>query len=300
MPYKINYEAYSNNFALPKKVIDDNFDSLNPIYLKVILLIYKNSYKHFSINLLSGLLKVAEVEVKNAIDYWIDKGLLFKSEITPIKSDAIVLSTTAVPTHNTLNSRELSFLLECMEGLLKRPITSVEHKSIVHILEFIRLPADVILMAIEYCISIEKVNARYIEKVCASWADKGITSHDLAEQYLTLLKNTKQNENQLKTLFGIQNRSLTDYESDAMIRWLNEYKFSIDVIKLAFEKTVAATGKVAFPYMNKILSNWYELGYKTLADITSNDNKGKKFNSKTSSYDIDELDRFWDNVPKLD
>lgn len=300
MPYKINYEAYSNNFALPKKVIDDNFDSLNPIYLKVILLIYKNSYKHFSINLLSGLLKVAEVEVKNAIDYWIDKGLLFKSEITPIKSDAIVLSTTAVPTHNTPNSRELSFLLECMEGLLKRPITSVEHKSIVHILEFIRLPADVILMAIEYCISIEKVNARYIEKVCASWADKGITSHDLAEQYLTLLKNTKQNENQLKTLFGIQNRSLTDYESDAMIRWLNEYKFSIDVIKLAFEKTVAATGKVAFPYMNKILSNWYELGYKTLADITSNDNKGKKFNSKTSSYDIDELDRFWDNVPKLD
>lgn len=292
MSYKINFEVYANSFVLPQAVIDDDFDSLNPIYLKVIMLIFRHSYKHYSESLIANLLKLSEREVSEAIAFWSTKGIL--AITVQQHTEAVVLpQPQPVAVHD---KRELSFLLQCMEGLLQRPVTAVEQKSVIHILEYIKLPADVVLMAIDYCVTAGKMNARYLEKLCSSWADKGITSHDVAEKYLAMIKQSKQREQQIKQMLGIDNRALTDSENAAMIRWINEYKFTNEMIKLAFEKTVAATGKVAFPYMNKILSNWHELGYTTIETVSG----GQAVERRDASYDIDELDRFWDNVPKLD
>lgn len=304
MPYKINFEVFSNNFAIPQEIIDENFESLDPTYLKVILLIYRNADKNYSVNLLSNLLNVPEKKIEKAIEYWIDKNFLIHLEKKKITPKAIVLSksSSSVTGANMKNiGQELSYLLECMENILARPITSAEHKTVVHILEFLKLPADVVLMAIEYCISVDKVNARYIEKVCTSWADNGINTHELAEQYLNLLKQTRLNELKVQKIFGIESRSLVDNEKNFINRWMNEFKFNTEIIKLAYEKTINAIGKLAFPYINKILLSWYEKGYKTLDDIQENEynvKSDRKSNSSTS-YDIDELDRFWDNVPKL-
>lgn len=306
MSYRINFEAYQNNFAIPKCIVDDSFESLDPIYLKVILLIFMNADKNYSSNLLSNLLNVSEDKINKAIQYWIDKKLLIPTETKKV-SPAVVLSSksTQAPcsqSQSLVSSKELTYLLECMENLLQRPITSVEHKTIVHILEFIKLPADVVLMALEYCVSIDKVNARYIEKVCANWADNGIVTHELAEQYLKLLKQSKTNQRKVQKLFGIESRALTDSEREFINRWFDQFGFDLDVIKYAYEKTIASIGKLAFPYINKILLSWYEQGYKTLDDILSAEaepkNKQKKSTKKTS-YDVEELDEFWNNVPKL-
>ncbi|MFZ2538328.1 MAG: DnaD domain protein [Oscillospiraceae bacterium] len=300
MAYKINFEAYSNNFALPQNIIDDDFDKLSVIDLKVILLILKNSNKNYSANLLSNLLNVSEDEVKKSLANWIKKGILVDLPNERIVSDAVVFSKFTQPTImnvKTANSAELSFLLECMEDRLKRPITSVEHKSIIHILEYIKLPADVIMMAIEYCVTVDKVNARYIEKVCASWADNGITTHELAEQYLNISKSSKTNEDKIKKVFGLQDRNLIDSEREHINRWFNEYGFSVEVIKLGYEKTIGAINKLSFPYLNKILSSWSEKGYKTIEEITGTEYS--KVQKEKTSYDLDDIDKFWDNVPKL-
>lgn len=300
MAYKINFEGYSNNFSLPQSIIGDDFDKLNVVDLKVILLIFKNSNKNYSVNLLANLLNLSEVEVQNSLTNWINKGILIDLPNEKISSDTVVLSKITQPaatSNKSANSAELSFLLECMEDRLKRPITSVEHKSIIHILEYIKLPADVVMMAIEYCVSVDKVNARYIEKVCASWADNGITTHELAEQYLNLIKQSKSNEEQIKKLFGIQDRTLIDSEREHINRWFHEFKFDIEIIRLGYEKTIGAINKLSFPYLNKILSSWSEKGYKSIDEITGTEYSKQK--KEKTSYDLDDIDKFWDNVPKL-
>lgn len=305
MAYKINFEEYSSNFALPCRIADDALSAANGDYLKVALLIFRNSDKHYSVNLLSNLLNLPEKTVEEAVDYWIQKGILIRQETAPSAQTAVVLQRHQVqpapaPARSQL-SGELSFLLECMENQLGRPVTSVEYKSVVHILEYIKLPADVVLMAIEYCISIEKANARYIEKVCTAWADKGITTHEAAEEYLSYLKQSRKNEDAVKKLFGIQNRNLIDSEKSFIAHWFGEYQFDLDVIKLAYERTITAINKLSFPYINKILASWHEKGYATAGDIQTNEGIGKKTaSSANTSYDLDELDRYWDNVPKLD
>ena len=42
MPYRINFEQYANNFALPREIVNDELVKLDAVYLKTILLIFSN------------------------------------------------------------------------------------------------------------------------------------------------------------------------------------------------------------------------------------------------------------------
>lgn len=303
MTYKINFETYSNNFAVPNDIITTDFDKLNPLFIKVILLIFQNSAKDFSSNLMSNLLKVDEAEINDAINFWINRGILSPVAKGSISVEpAVVLSKKPdAPTLVKSESAELTYLIQSMGEQLNRPVTSAEYKTIMHILEFVGLPADVILMAVSYCISIEKTNVRYIEKICTIWADNEITTHEKAEQYLTMLEQSKQSEAKIKKIFGINDRALLDMEKNYISTWINTYKFDTDIIALAYEKTITAINKLSFQYLNKILDTWYKQGIKTAKEVSGEQQKFSKNARKdnSSSYDIDEIDKFWDNVPKL-
>ena len=58
-------------------------------------------------------------------------------------------------------------------------------------------------------------------------------------------------------------------------------------------------GKLSFPYMNKILTSWHEQGFATVEEAESEKKaqSGKKENEAT--YDLEEIERFWDRVPTL-
>ena len=311
MVYQINYEAYACNFSLPAAVVGEGMAELEGDYLKVVLLIFKNADRNYSVNLLSNLLNLPEARVEEAIRYWIGRGVLLPRDrdSRPVKAEPVLLAgeraepCPAPPAGSVKNpsSGELTFLVECMENQLHRPVTPVEYKSVIHILEYIRLPADVVLMAIEYCISVDKMNARYLEKLCADWADRGITSHEAAEEYLSRLKQERNNEAQIKRLFGIENRNLIESEKKCVSRWLEEFRFGPEVIGFAYERMIGTIGKLSFPYINKILQSWHEKGYRTLEEIRGGEGNGpRREGARSTSYNIAELDEYWkNNVPKF-
>ena len=89
-------------------------------------------------------------------------------------------------------------------------------------------------------------------------------------------------------------KGVTDILADKM-------GFSDDMIRLAYEKTVMNTGKVAFNYMNSILKDWAEKGIKTPADTEKEAKPQKEINShmpktrfssysQNGSYTEDELE----------
>jgi len=298
MTYKINFERYAASFCLPQSVVGEELASMDSVTLKVALLIFRNADKQYSANLLANLLNVPESKINDSLSYWIERGLLLPEGKIEAASEVVVLSKKRTPAVKQPPGPELSFLLECMERELKRPVTSAEYNCVVHILEYIRLPADVVIMAIDYCINSGKFSARYLEKLCASWADSGITTHERAEQYLRQLEEAVQQENAVKKLFGIENRSLIDSERKLIARWYQEYRFTPEIIKLAYERTITAINKLSFPYINAILESWHKKGYTSPGAVMANEGIGKKPSS--SSYDMDELEEYWrNNVPKL-
>ena len=62
--------------------------------------------------------------------------------------------------------------------------------------------------------------------------------------------------------------------------WFNEYRFGIDMIHLAYEKTIDSTGKLAFPYINTILKAWYNKDIHTPNQVLEQDSDFEKSKNK--------------------
>lgn len=297
MSYKINFENYSNSFAVPECIMDNDISVIDSDYIKLALFIIRNCKKTYSSNLLSNLLNIDEHKINKALNFWKTKGLLSDGENLKLDADVIMFSnskkSSIQPSFQQSNT-ELSYLIECIESRISRPLTGTEYRTLSNIIECTNLPVDVVLMAVEYCISIDKMTPRYIEKVCAGWADANINTHELAEQYLKFSKKAMKNENAVKKIFGIENRNLIESEKKYISTWFNEFHFGVDMITCAYEKTIMAISKLSFPYINKILLSWHENGYTT-ADEVKNEGKTSLSYNNDASYDLEEITRFLEN-----
>ncbi|MBQ8868515.1 MAG: DnaD domain protein [Oscillospiraceae bacterium] len=194
---------------------------------------------------------------------------------------------------------ELKWLVSETERLFGRFLNQSEISVLVSMFDYAGLPADIIVMLIEYCISIDKANMRFIEKTAYSWADQGIDTHKAVEDHIKALITEKNNEYLVKSAFGIHDRNLTTKQKEFVSVWLDKWQFSIEMLKLAYEMCLDNTAKLSFPYINKILLSWYDKDIKTPRDVEENE-KNRQNDSVNKTFDAQEFDGFSDyTVPNL-
>ena len=76
-------------------------------------------------------------------------------------------------------------------------------------------------------------------------------------------------EGQLRTLFGMGARALTPKEKKCFSTWLYEYRYGMEIIRLAYDVTVDAKGSPNMSYMNSVLANWNRDGLRTPEAVQS-------------------------------
>ena len=94
---------------------------------------------------------------------------------------------------------------------------------------------------------------------------------------------------QLCAVTGISNSVPTKSQLKYLDTWQNEWGMSIEMIQLAYEEMANHTAKLSFPYMNKVLQNWYENSITTPEAVEAEKQKRAETNSDSpdASYDID-------------
>jgi len=301
MDYQINFAQYRNHFSIPAQAVED-LKNVPSDYLKVLLLIFSNLDKEYSVTLMTYLLGLPEKTVRDAVTFWIERGLLLSGDgkkQTPFVVHDLKTPMAVSPANNS----ELRFLIDSLQETLGRPVTSSDVKTISYIFEYYRLPADVILMAVQYSVDLGKNSIKYIEKVCIEWFQNGITTYSEVEQYLLQNKMRRSREAKVKELFGIGDRKLIPPEEKCIRSWFEELEYDLEMIGLAYELTVKNTGKVAFAYTNRILQNWHEKGYRTADDVRKNiaqpAAKQRFVNQSGNSHDLNVLDQILDRKPEL-
>lgn len=161
---------------------------------------------------------------------------------------------------------------------LGRVLTSEELKTLLSLRDYLKMPPEVVSIALTHCLQkIEYYNKahgaartmsmRTLEKECYDWANKGILTLEQASKYISHDLSQLAPESQVKKLLGLD-RPLADSERDYIRSWLN-MGFDTDTIKLAYDKTVLATGKLAWRYINKILLNWHEKNLHTVQQVNT-------------------------------
>lgn len=315
------------SFNVPAVVTDKHLKLAGAAQIKVLLWMLRHAAENPTLDELCKALNMKRADAADAMQYWVECGIVLadgkesaneeepqysvpaKTE-KPVETAPEIAYSRPTPEQvltRTKESPEIHFMLNEAQKKMGRTITYNDQSALLMIHDFYGLPVEVLLMLIEYCVSIGKGAIAYISKVAKTWSEKEIDSIEKADEQIKLLRRCDGTWIKLCELTGISTPRPTASQSAHLARWTNELKFDIDMIYLAYEEMANHTDKISFPYMNKVLQNWYDAGIKTAADVekakeerTAEKQKPiqkKKPAGYEASYDIDEFNRRSDNSP---
>ena len=301
--YKINSSVFKSIFAVPSEIVDNHILTASSVSIKVLLLILRNADKQFNVEELAQKLNMSKADICDAANYWVSFGILVKDEpavtphsnVTKIGENSVRISGKELE-ETVGTSKDFRFMLDEAERILGKHLIPSEAGVLISLNKIAGISLDVILMVATYCADMGKKSVRTIERIALDWFDKGYDTHEKVERYIQKLTENNINENAVKSAFGIYDRNLTAKEKMLIDTWFNEYRFNIEMVKLAFEKAADSTGKLTFPYINTILKSWFENEVHTPADIPVNNAKleNKKGKKSETSYNIDNIDNMYD------
>ena len=184
-------------------------------------------------------------------------------------------------------SPDFSYLLEAASARLGKAISPGDMETLLYLFDTACLPAEVIMMVIEYAVADGKTSMRYVERVALDWADHGIDNIAAAEAHLCGQERLRQSWEQVRLLLELP-QSGTATQKAMADRWIAEWRMKDDLIRLARDMCVEKIGKVHCSYIDKILEHWHLDGIDTVEKAKADSQPAaKKKPQKETSLDMD-------------
>lgn len=195
-----------------------------------------------------------------------------------------------------LKDEEFAFLAEEAQAIIGKPLSTGDLGILLNLHDMDGLPVDVITMLLQFCVSREKSGMKYIETVGISWAEQGVDSVSRAEEKIKEFTKKHDAWGTVSEIFGIKSvGSPTKTQLEFSNRWLNEWGFKRDAIRLAYETCVDKKGEYNLRYIDGIIKKWHKNGVHTVKEIEllqSNTSQSSPSNTRKTSYDISQIESF--------
>ena len=313
MSYSVNTNLFKSIFAVPTDIVDKHIRLASGDQLKVLLWILRNNISGFDFTEMCTALKFNPSDAEDYLQYWVLTGVLIKDgdeiavapqipepkpepKLTAIKKEIANVEPSR-PSNSEIIKRidespELGHLFNEIQELVGT-VGYNEQSTLLLLHDYYGLPAEVLFMLVDYCVSIGKKNFHYIHTVGKDWGTREIDSVDKAAEVISDLRNANSIWKEFAQFAGITNQKPTARQNDYIRKWSGEFKFKIDMIITAYEEMVERTGKLSLAYMDKILINWHNKGYKKPSDIENEKAEAIKpankpaEKSSQASYDLD-------------
>ncbi len=316
MSYSVNPSVFKSIFAVPTDIVDKHIRLANGDQLKVLLWILRNSTDNPDIEKMCKALKIDSSDAADYLQYWVLTGVLSENgqTIIPVpevevkkdecvkeekKHEIPVLSVVpSKPSSREILERieespEIGHLFNEAQQMLGKTIGYDGQCTLLLLHDHYGLPTEVLFMMIDYCVSIGKSNYAYLEAVGKDWGTREIDTLDKAAEQIAILKKSNAVWKEFAQNAGITNPRPTVKQTEYLRRWSSEWKFSISMILLAYEEMANHTSKLSMAYIDKILMNWHEKGYKKPEDIEKAASEQKvpaaKKSGNEASYDLDKF-----------
>ena len=288
---KLNIEKECKEIILPGKCLD-MLDVADATDLKVLIYVASLDGGEFDAERAAEVLKLGVGEVNSSVKFWrgasvIKSGGEKAERKAPVREKRVMRLTTDELSALGEKNEEFKVFLDHAQQTAGWIFNTAEIEIIASLYANLDLSPEYILSLIGYFICKKEKNIRYLEKVAYSYVDEGITTPDALEEKLRAREVFEGREGKVRKLFGIGSRGLSAKERTYLESWFDVFGMSDELIELAYEKTVNATGKASLPYANTILSAWHEKGFKTPEDVNSAPDTGKG-SIKAQSFDVDE------------
>ena len=330
MSYQINLGQWNSVFAVPSALVDKHIKLASEAQLKVILYLLRHCGEDNSSEELSKVLAISEQEIRNALDFWKDRGILAENggELTPPASTVSVQqpvvsadSGKSQPEKRTNVSRavrpdsvfvakvmredqNLVGLLDEAQTVLGKPLSPGDTATLVMLYSTFGIPCEVLALLINYVASLSGASIRAVEKLGIAWSDKGIHTVDAAEAEIERMTESREAWGRVSSLLGIRNIGKpTKSQQDHAYRWTVTWGFNDEMISEAYERCVNTKGEYSIQYINAILKRWFEQRIFSLDELraaeaaqkkpqkTKPSAKGSVFSDESASFDLSKYEK---------
>ena len=300
-----------SNIFLDKYMIKANGE-----YVKVYLYLLRclsEGDRELSVGYLADVLENTESDIIRAIKYWAGQGVLSvtfsgreikevqinslqysvdeaaeqmaaaaeQMEAAALNEENIIQKKSNNIDMDTLNELmtdgDVKILLYVIQKYLEKTLNSTETNIILYIYSELGFSVELTEYLVEYCVSNNHKDMKYIEKVALNWHENMVTTVDEAKRYVAV-----NNFYPIINAFGIKGRTLGTEEKEWVIKWKNEYGFDMEIIVNACKRSLANTNGASFKYADTILQDWMKKGVKSVADLKAIDEAHEKEKEKSA------------------
>ncbi len=304
---KIDFIPVSADF------IENHMPSANGAYVKVYLMALSLAFlgADMSTSAMAQKLNLLESDVVNALEYWNKEGVLKYDEANVLFGGAKPSEKQTAQSKepekknieqisNAINeNKALADLCTLSQEILGTTLKNKDIETLYWFYDELGLSPEVITMLLEYCVSKNKRNMNYIEKVAISWHKNGIFTIDAADKFITAEKEKDGYFYSLRKLFGIDNRNLSKTEETYLKTWREEYGMDENMVGLAYEYCIMQTSKLSFPYMNSIIKRWDEKNIHTIPEAEKDHEDFKTKNKQNNLNVYNDNDINYDELEKI-
>lgn len=320
MEYKANSGVWGTMFGVPFVVADNFLKLATGQQLKVLLYLLRCSGRSCTDEEIAQNTGVSPQEAAEAVMFWQQVNVITPQNISQeamvtvanmmneqpaapsVQDQAVIKNEEPKLPHQRQNltpseisqlmkdSSDISALFKVAESALG-PLNHTQQNSIIWIYNYLGLKKEVITTLLFYCSNIGKTNPGYIEKIAYSWAENDINTLNAASDEVERLNASNDFSGRIMQIFEMS-KSPTPKQAGFIEQWRSS-GFSIELIRLAYEKTLDNINKLSFDYINKILLSWKNDGYTTVDKVTEAEESFRKKKSSVSKNAVDpEIEKY--------
>lgn len=296
MVFDTNISILYSDTLIPDVFISEYLPSLESDFIKVyIYCLFLSKYRKTpSSDDIAKKLELPTPRVKQALVRLEELGLISRGTnenvmiINDLKEREIKkvyrAKTTSTPEEAELSSerskRRSRFISSINNAFFQGVMSPSWYTDIDSWFDKYQFEEDVMFALFKHCYDYKALSRQYIAKVADNWHSKNIRNSFDLDKYSMEAKKIKEIRGMIIKKLRKQGL-LTEYEEAYVERWVSEYGYDGGIIELALKRTTSAVNP-SFEYINKILTNWYEKGYKTKEEITAAE--GTKKSSDSGKY----------------
>ena len=254
---------------LPDVFFTEYLSAASGNFIKVYLyMLFLSKYeKDVKLNDMSKKLALPLNVIQEAIKYWEDAGIITKKgtgyivnniqeiELNKLYSPKITVSKETVQNMEKDKSR-LNAIENINTSFFQGIMSPSWYSDIDLWFKKYNFDEEVMIALFRYCFEKSALHRNYVKAVADAWYSNNIKTFSDLETYDENNEKIKKIKKNISKKLGL-NRPLTQYEEAYIEKWLNEYKYNIDVIEIALKKTTSKSNP-NFDYLDKIISDWHE------------------------------------------
>ncbi len=188
-------------------------------------------------------------------------------------------------------NKDIDYLFKQAETILGRMLNQYDYELLYSFVDWLGLPVEVVVMLLTFAANRGKTGKRYLESVALDWCDKGIDNYESAENYIKEIELKLSAEGRVRSVLGIYDRALSQTEKKYIKQWVFEKNIPVELISEAYDRTVSATGKLSWGYMNKILLSWAREGLSSVEQVKEYDALYKLKNAPSKTRNMPKRNR---------